>query len=382
MGKLKGVIISMKMKKLCSALIALGLTFGAAAADISTADAASVSEIASINVVKSGANFQYWNQDSASFKALKAYVEDVTNPNSPNFIPKEDRVCVSDMDGTFYGELAPTYSEWYLYFHRMFNDPTYQPTDTEKKYAEECLKAAKAGKISADMDEGEDRAQSYAFQGMTLGEFDKYVDDFMTKTPLDGLTNCTFAEAYYLPMVEVITYLQNNGFNFYVVTGTDRQLVRQALKAPVPSIRPDHVIGTDSLPTAERQGWAGSQYFLYNEDGVQDQLMRGPFQFTDNKMGKVQNIAKEIGIQPVIALGNSTSDGSMLNYALANPKYKTFALGVCCDDGVRDWGAPEKGNKFKAFCEKYGITPVSMANDWKTIYGYNVTKTATQEFRK
>ena len=49
----------MKMKKLCSALIALGLTFGAAAADISTADAASVSEIAAINVVKSGAKFTF-----------------------------------------------------------------------------------------------------------------------------------------------------------------------------------------------------------------------------------------------------------------------------------------------------------------------------------
>ncbi|MBQ3853088.1 MAG: haloacid dehalogenase-like hydrolase, partial [Anaerovibrio sp.] len=184
----------------------------------------------------------------------------------------------------------------------------------------------------------------------------------------------------YLPMVEVITYLQNNGFNFYVVTGTDRQLVRQALKAPIPSINADHVIGTDSLPVMERQGWAGSQYFLFNEDGAKDKVMRGPFQFTDNKAGKVQNIAKEIGIQPVIALGNSTSDGSMLNYALANPKYKSFAMGVCCDDSVRDWGTQAKGDKFKAFCEKYGITPISMAKDWKTIYGYNVTKTPTRDF--
>jgi guanylate kinase len=173
-------------KKLASALIALGLAFGAVGADMATTEAASVSEIAQINVKKDGSNFQYWNQDSASFKALKAYVEDVTNPSSPNFIPVKDRVCVSDMDGTFYGELAPTYSEWYLYFHRMFNDPTYNPSPTEKAYALECLKAAKAGKISADMDEGEDRAQSYAFQGMSMEDFDKYVDNYYG-TPSDPL---------------------------------------------------------------------------------------------------------------------------------------------------------------------------------------------------
>ncbi len=379
--KTKGVNLFMKTsKKMASALIALGLAFGAVGADMATTEAASVQEIAQINVHKSGSNFQYWNEDSASFKALKAYVEDVTNPTSPNYIPVEDRVCVSDMDGTFYGELAPTYSEWYLYFHRIFNDPTYHPTATEKAYAEELLKAAKAQKISADQDEGEDRAQSYAFEGMTIDEFNKYVDNFFSNAPLEGLTNCTFAEAYYLPMVEVITYLQNNGFNFYVVTGTDRQLVRQALKAPIPSILPDHVIGTDSLPVIERQGWAGSQYFLFNEDGAKDKVMRGPFQFTDNKAGKVQNIAKEIGIHPVIALGNSTSDGSMLNYTLANPKYKSFAMGVCCDDSDRDWGTQAKGDKFKAFCEKYGITPISMAKDWKTIYGYNVEKKGSQTF--
>jgi hypothetical protein len=55
-------------------------------------------------------------------------------------------------------------------------------------------------------------------------------------------------------------------------------------------------------------------------------------------------------------------------------------MGVCCDDSVRDWGTQAKGDKFKAFCEKYGITPISMAKDWKTIYGYNVTKTPTRDF--
>ena len=369
----------MKMKKkVCAALIALGLAFGSVGADISTADAAPVETIAAISVKADGSNFKYWNENSPALKALKAYVEDVTNPNSPNFIPVEDRIAVSDMDGTFYGELSPTYSEWALYFHRIFNDPTYQPTATEKAYAEECLKAAKAGKISADMDAGEDMAQAYAFEGMTLEEFDAYVADWMKKTPLDGLSNCTFAEAYYLPMVEVITYLQANDFNFYVVTGTDRQLVRTALKA-IPSINTDHVIGTDSVNIAQRQGFANAQYFQFEKEDV---MVRGAYQATDNKMMKVSNICREIGKRPVLALGNSSSDASMLNYAVFNDKYKSMAMGVNCDDDVRDWGGPKKSAKFKALCDKYGWVAISMRNDWKTIYGDEVKKLPTQNFRK
>ena len=52
--------------------------------------------------------FQSWNNCEA-LTALQAYVEDVTNPKSANFIKEEDRIATFDMDGTFVGELYPTY---------------------------------------------------------------------------------------------------------------------------------------------------------------------------------------------------------------------------------------------------------------------------------
>ena len=61
-----------------------------------------------------------------------------------------------------------------------------------------------------------------------------------------------------------------------------------------------------------------------------------------------------IGKRPVLALGNSGSDASMLNYAIFNDKYKSMAMGVNCDDGERDWGGPEKSKKFRALCDKFG----------------------------
>ena len=353
--------------------------FVAVLAMASCAWSMSIEDIGKISVKPDGSDFKYWVENSPSLAALKAYVQDVTNPESPNFIPVEDRICVSDLDGTLYGELAPTYMEWYLFFHRIFEDPNYHPTKTEIAFAEECRKAARAGKIGTDIDAGEDHAQSRSFEGMTLDEFDAYAENFLKNTPLDGLTNCTFGEAYYLPMVEVIKYLQANGFTFYVVSAADRQLIRVALRA-IPSINPANVIGTDSKPIAMRQGFLNDGlHFVFESEDV---MVRGPYLVTDNKMEKTSEIYREIGKRPVLGLGNSGSDTSMLNYARFNPKYRGFAMGVCCDDNVRDWGNLDTAASFRATCAKYGWVPISMRDDWRTIYGDGVEKAATRKFRE
>ena len=57
--------------------------------------------------------FTLWNECEA-LTALQAYVQDVTDPQSANFIPVSDRIATFDMDGTFVGELYPTYFEYNL----------------------------------------------------------------------------------------------------------------------------------------------------------------------------------------------------------------------------------------------------------------------------
>ena len=69
------------------------------------------------------AYFQLWNKCEA-LTTLQQYVEDVTNPQSPNFISVEDRIATFDMDGTFIGELYPTYFEYNLLEYRALDDPT------------------------------------------------------------------------------------------------------------------------------------------------------------------------------------------------------------------------------------------------------------------
>ena len=61
-----------------------------------------------------------WNPCEA-VTVLQEYVEDVTNPSSKNFIKKEDRIVTFDMDGTFVGELYPTYFEYNMLEERVLD---------------------------------------------------------------------------------------------------------------------------------------------------------------------------------------------------------------------------------------------------------------------
>ena len=64
----------------------------------------------------------------------------------------------------------------------------------------------------------------------------------------------------------------------------------------------------------------------------------------------------------------------MAQYVLNDNPYKAKAFMLCCDDTERENGNPEKAEKMVASCEENGYTAISMKNDWKTIYGDNVTR--------
>lgn len=91
-------------------------------------------------------------------------------------------------------------------------------------------------------------------------------------------------------------------------------------------------------------------------------------------MNKVSVIAQEIGVQPVLSFGNSTGDSSMAEYVTSGNSYKSLAFMLCCDDLERENGNTEKADKMLALCEEHDWVPISMKNDWTTIYGPGVTK--------
>lgn len=83
---------------------------------------------------------------------------------------------------------------------------------------------------------------------------------------------------------------------------------------------------------------------------------------------------QEIGQQPVLSFGNSTGDSSMAEYVTSNNKYRSLAFMLCCDDTVRENGNESKAEKMQQLCQEFDWVPISMKNDWKTIYGDSVTR--------
>jgi len=105
-------------------------------------------------------------------------------------------------------------------------------------------------------------------------------------------------------------------------------------------------------------------------------VLGGPLEEVEvGKSGKPAAIAREIGKYPVLAFGNSSGDFSMLNYAEGNPDHRGMGVLVVCDDTVREYGSEEKAADFYDEVEQQDWTAISMANDWRTIYGDGVEKT-------
>lgn len=316
--------------------------------------------------------FTLWN-DCEALTALQKYVEDVTNPNSVNFIAESDRIATFDMDGTFVGELYPSYFEYNLLEYRVLDDTAYnsKAPDDVRQTAQEIRDFVRNGtKLPDHFDMKHAHAAAKAYAGMTLAEFDRYVKAYAAK-PANGFTGMTYAESFYKPMLEVFKYLEANGFTYYVVSGSDRFICR-ALTESI-GIAPNRVIGMDVRLQSTSQGTeAGVNYTMGKEEDIvrTDELI-----IKNLKTNKVLQIAQEIGKVPVLSFGNSGGDCAMHNYCLSNTEHKTLAFMLIADDEARDHANREKALKLGDQWRENGYIVISMRDDFKTIYGYGVEKT-------
>ena len=316
--------------------------------------------------------FTLWNQCEA-LTVLQDYVKDVTNPNSPNFIKGEDRIATFDMDGTFVGELYPTYFEYNMLEYRVLDDPAYKDIapDDVKETAQEIRDFVRNGKKLPDhFDMKHAYAAAKAYSGMTLAEFDTYVKAYAA-LPANGFIGMTYGESFYKPMLEVFEFLKANGFTYYVVSGSDRFICRALVESI--GIEPNRVIGMDVKLVSSNQGTeAGVDYTM---DQKEDLVRTDELIIKNLKTNKVLQISQEIGNVPVLSFGNSSGDCAMHNYCMGNKTYKTATFMLVADDDARDHADLAEGAKREAKWRDAGYHIISMKNDFKTIYGPAVVKT-------
>lgn len=378
--KLPGLLCLIAMVALAATLIACASNAVPSSNASSAAASASGDQSASQSAENAGDPLSLWADGASLKQQLTAYVEAATDESSPDFIPVEDRIATFDFDGTLFCETDPNYFDYTMLVYRVTEDADYKDkaSDFEKAVAAKIIDQNENGTKYEELPVEHGQAVASAFKGLTVDEFYAYVHEFM-KQPMPSYEGMNRGGGFYQPMVQVVEYLQANDFTVYIVSGTDRLIVRGIFSdesCPI-DLPLDQVIGSDETLGGSAQGDADGLDYTFAKD--EKLVLGGEFTLKDLKENKVYLIQREIAKQPVLSFGNSSGDFAMDNYALSNPDHPAAAFQLCCDDLERENGSESKASAMYEDCQKNGYVPVSMANDWRTIYGDGVTYLGVEE---
>ena len=323
------------------------------------------------NAIDANEMLSLWNEGAPAREKLIAYMDEITKEGSPDYIPVENRIAVFDFDGTLFCETDPNYFDYTLLVYRVTEDPEYKDraSEFEKMVAAKIIDQNTNGTKYAELPVEHGQAVASAFKGMTMREFLDYIQEFK-KQPMPSYEGMTRGGGFYEPMLQIINYLKANDFTVYVISGTDRFICRGIMENSPLELPNSQIIGSDETVVAGLQDGADGLDYTFTQGD--DLYLGGEFIIKNLKMNKVSVINSEIGVQPVLSFGNSSGDGAMCNYTLSNNQYKSLAFMLCCDDLERENGNIKKDNDMYKLCEENNWIPVSMKNDWKTIYAEGV----------
>jgi len=290
-----------------------------------------------------------WN-DGAVKKSIIQFVERVTDKNSSDYVPPEDRIATFDNDGTLWVE-KPLYIQFEYEFARIHKIAENNPYLREIEPYKSIYTGNKANLFSMTLED-----LVFLILGTHKGTFESAYEK-ESKSFLETQIHSKFKRPYreltYLPMVELIHYLQENNFKVYIVSGGDVGFMR-AFSEDIYNIPVENVIGT---------------YCKYEFRSVEGktEIIRGDMLSLNNDKVKPENIELFIGKKPVFAFGNSDGDIEMLQYA-SNNEYPSLCLTLHHDDEEREYSYDKDAEKILAIAEKNNWFVVSIKDDFKKVF--------------
>ncbi|NEP36663.1 HAD family hydrolase [Moorena sp. SIO3B2] len=323
-----------------------------------------------------------WNEGTTK-ETIVNFVEEVTNPNSCNYVPPSGRIVTIDNDGTLWTEKPIVIQGEFLKYRlgNAFPDVTLASL-TEKDI------------VLADLQLPE----------MTPEEYKDEARKFLDKKnhPYLGVP---YIQLTFQPMVELVNYLQSNDFKVYICSGGGTDFIRSFAEDAY-GIPPENIIGsttqtqycctedhgTYSCPEYEDDGTYSCPEYENDETYVLVKKRELVKPFNDGP-GKVVGIDRYIGKKPIMAVGNSSGDLAMLDYTdddqgpalmmlLHHDDTRECPDGYPVTIGGHDIYCPydtrpgDDTNPFDVANER-GWTVISMEEDFVTVYGEEIDQAQT-----
>jgi phosphoglycolate phosphatase-like HAD superfamily hydrolase len=183
-----------------------------------------------------------------------------------------------------------------------------------------------------------------ASSGVNVEEHAAHVADFFASARHPTLGR-PYTACGYAPMIELLHYLEANGFTCYIVSGGGRDFMRP-IAVDMYGIPPERVVGSSV-------GLAFSDGNLVTT-GVTEFLNDGPV--------KPVRIWGRVGRRPIFAAGNSNGDIEMLEYTHG------MRLLVRHDDAAREFDYVAGAEKALERAAARGWTVASMRDDWTHVF--------------
>ena len=192
-----------------------------------------------------------------------------------------------------------------------------------------------------------------AYAGITVDEFEAKADRFLRSAEHPTLGR-GYLECAYAPMVELLGYLEANGFSNYIASGGGRDFMRP-ITQEVYGIPRERVIGSATALDYVSDGRGGTITHKPEADYLDD----GP--------QKPVRIWSRTGRRPLLAAGNSNGDIPMLDFTWHEDK-PFLPLLLLHDDADREFDYTSGAEQALEKAASSGWTVVSVKQDWATVF--------------
>ncbi len=300
-------------------------------------------------------------KDGATKQAIIAFVERVCGEDGSAAAPVEERVAVFDNDGTLWCEQPmPSQLDFIL---RRFAEMAQADPELHDRQPWKAVVEHDLGWFGATMYQhyaGDDTNVKTllggilaAFAGISVEDFEAQADAFLRSAQHPTLGR-RYVECSYKPMVELLRYLDANGFSNYIVSGGGRDFMRP-ISQDVYGIPRERVIGSSSTFA-----------YISNEHG--GTIVHQPeADYLADGSEKPVRIWNRTGRRPLLAGGNSNGDAAMLEFTHHADK-PTLRLLVLHDDAEREFDYVTGAEQALEQARADGWTIVSIKNDWTTVF--------------